>query len=95
MREVDTSRIWRHVIAGAEMAARKRRHWQLRWRFNTHAVIPICTYGNPVELVVEAHVKELSSAAAPYRLISAAGDHDAVRSACQVPYVHLGSTGLV
>jgi hypothetical protein len=95
MREVDTSRIWRDVVAGAEMAGRKRRYWQLRGRFDSDAIVPIGTYRNPVELVTEADVKQLSSATAPDWLVSPAGNHDAVRSACQVLYVHLGTTGLV
>ena len=94
MREVDTSLVWRHVVAGAEMAGRERRYWQLHWRFDNHAVVLICADGNAVELVIEGHEKQ-PSATAPYRLTTAAGDHDAVRSACQVAHVDLGSTGFV
>ena len=95
MREVDTSRIWRHVVAGAEMAACEWWNWQPYWPFDNDAVVPIDTYGNAVQLVSEVHVKQFSSAAAPHRLISPARDNDAVRSAAQLLYKHLGATGLV
>jgi hypothetical protein len=84
MREVDTSRIWREVVAGAEMAGRKRRYWQLRGRFDDDAIRPIGADRSAVELVIEADVKQLSSATTPDWLVSAARNHDAVLSACEV-----------
>jgi hypothetical protein len=62
------------------MAAREWWDWQLYWPFDNDAVVPIETYGNAVQLSIEVHVKQFSSAAAPHRLISPARDDDAVRS---------------
>jgi hypothetical protein len=94
MREVDATWVGRHVVTGAEMAARQWRYSQLHRPVDDDAVLPIGTHGNAVQFVIEVDVKHLSSAVAPHWLI-AARDHDAVRNACQVSYVHLGSTGLV
>lgn len=81
MRKVDTTCVGGDVVAGAEMAAGEWRDGQLYWPFDHDAVVPIETYGNAVQLSIEVHVKQFSSAAAPHRLISAARDDDAVRSA--------------
>jgi hypothetical protein len=76
MREVDTTCVGRHVVAGAEMAARKSGYRQLHWPFDNDAVVPIGTYGNAVQLVIEAHIEQLSSGTAPHGLIAPAENHD-------------------
>jgi hypothetical protein len=57
MREADTTCVGRHVVAGAEMAARKSGYRQLHRPFDNDAVVPIGTYGNAVQLVIEGSHK--------------------------------------
>ena len=95
MREVDTTCVRRHVVAGAEMAGRKRWDWQFHRPFDNGAVVPTEPDRDAVQLIIEVHVKQFRSAAAPHRLISAARDDDAVRHAPQVLYIHLRAAGLV